>query len=149
MLLAAVEQGSGVILGQSAIDSKSNEIPAFRALARELDLAGRVVTGDALHAQQETARCLLDDCGAEYLITAVKENQPTMLEDLRGMDFSACPMVETLDKEHGRIELRRYWVKDLSGGPHGTAMPTCTDAAKPSASNASGSTSRPARPAPR
>ena len=67
------------------------------------------------HAQQETARCLLDECGAEYLITAVKENQPTMLEDLRGMDFSACPMVETLDKEHGRIELRRYWVKDLSG----------------------------------
>ena len=115
MLLAAVEQVSGVVLGQSEIDSKSNEIPAFRDLARELDLEGRVVTGDALHAQQETARCLLDECGAEYLITAVKENQPTMLEDLRGMDFSACPMVETLDKEHGRIERRRYWVKDLSG----------------------------------
>ncbi len=114
MLLAAVEQGSGVVLGQLEIDSKTNEIPALRDLARELELAGRVVTGDALHAQQETARCLLDECGADYLITAIKDNQPTMLQDLQAMDFSACPLVETLDKQHGRIERRRYWVKDIS-----------------------------------
>ena len=52
-----------MVLGQLEIDSKTNEIPALRDLARELELAGRVVTGDALHAQQETARCLLDECG--------------------------------------------------------------------------------------
>ncbi len=114
MLLAAVEQGSGVTLGQLEIDSKSNEIPAFRDLVRELDLAGRVVTGDALHAQQETARCVLDECSADYLITAIKDNQPTMLRDLQEMDFSDCPLVETLDKAHGRIERRRYWIKDIS-----------------------------------
>ena len=114
MLLAALEHGSGVVLGQLEIASKTNEIPAFRELAKELDLAGRVVTGDALHAQQETARCLLEECGADYLITAVKGNQPTMLQDLQEMDFSACPLVETLDKQHGRIERRRYWVKDIS-----------------------------------
>ena len=28
--------------------------------------------------------------------------------------FSACPLVETLDKQHGRVERRRYWVKDIS-----------------------------------
>ena len=39
---------------------------------------------DALHAQQETARCLLDECAADYLITAVKDNQPTMHDDLAG-----------------------------------------------------------------
>ena len=114
MLLAAVEQGSGVVLGQLEIDSKTNEIPAFRELAKQLDLAGRVVTGDALHAQQETARCLLEESQADYLITAVKNNQPTLFRDLQEMDFSACPLVETLDKEHGRIERRRYWVKDIS-----------------------------------
>jgi predicted transposase YbfD/YdcC len=114
MLLAAVEQGSGVVLGQLEIDSKTNEIPALRELARELDLAGRVVTGDALHAQQETARCLLQECAADYLVTAVKDTQPTLLQDLQDMDFSACPLVETLAKQHGRIERRRYWVKDIS-----------------------------------
>ncbi len=114
MLLAAVQQGSCLVLGQLEIDRKTNEIPALRELARGLDLAGRVVTADALHAQHETARCLLDSCGADYLITAIQDNQPTMLADLRAMDFSACPAYETLDKEHGRIERRRYWVKDLS-----------------------------------
>ena len=114
MLVAAVEQDSGLVLGQLEIASKTNEIPALRELAGGLDLAGRTVTADALHAQHETARCLLDSCGADYVITAIKDNQPTMLADLRDMDFSACPTCETLDKEHGRIDLRRYWIKDLS-----------------------------------
>jgi len=38
----------------------------------KLGLAGRVVTGNAPHAQQETASCLLEECSAGYLITAVK-----------------------------------------------------------------------------
>ena len=37
-----------------------------------------------------------------------------MLADLQGMDFSACPACQTLDKGHGRIDRRRYWVKDIS-----------------------------------
>ena len=114
MLVAAVEQGSGLVLGQLEIPSKTNEIPAVRELAGGLDLAERVVTADAMHAQHKTARCLLDDCEADYLITAIKDNQPTMLADLRAMDFSDCPTFETRDKEHGRIDLRRYWIKDLS-----------------------------------
>lgn len=114
MLVAAVEQGKGKVLGQLEVDSKTNEIPAVRELAVRLDLVGCVVTFDALHAQHETARCLREDCRAHYVITAIKDNQPTMREDLLGMDFDDCPMVETLGKEHGRIERRRYWVKDIS-----------------------------------
>ncbi len=114
MLVAAVEQGSGAVLGQVEVDSKSNEIRAVRELAVRLDLVGRVVPFDALHAQHETACCLLEDCRAHYVITAFKDNQPTMREDLLGMDFDDCPMVETLGKEHGRIERRRSWVKDIS-----------------------------------
>ena len=114
MLVAAVEQGSGLVLGQLEIASKTNEIPALRELAGGLDLTGRTVTADALHAQHKTAHCLLDSCGADYVITAIKDNQPTMLADLRAMDFSDCPTFATRDKQHGRIDLRRYWIKDLS-----------------------------------
>ena len=59
MMVAAVEHGSGVVLGQVEVDSKSNEIPAVRELSSGLDLTGRTVTVDAMHAQHETARCLL------------------------------------------------------------------------------------------
>ncbi len=114
MLFAAVEQDTGVVLGQIEIDSKTNEIPALPKLAGKLDLAGRIVTVDALHCQQKMAR-YLQQCQAHYLVTAVKDNQPTMAQQLREMDFSDCPMIETRDKLHGRSERRRYWVQDLSG----------------------------------
>ena len=103
-----MEHSSGLVLGQVAVDSKTNEIPAVRALAGELDLAGRTVTLDVLHVQQQTARALLDDC-AHYLVTAVKDDQPTLLDDLQHRLFADGPDHETLDKEHGR-----FWVKDLS-----------------------------------
>lgn len=114
MMVAAVQQGSGQVLGQVETESKSNEIPAVRRLARSLRLAGKVVTMDALHAQHRTARCLLKECAADYLVTAVKDNQPTILDELKDRDFSDGPHVETLEKSHGRIERRRYSVKDLS-----------------------------------
>ena len=114
MLVAAVEHGRGLVLGQLEIDSKTNAIPAVRELADELDLAGRSVTLDVLHAQHETARCLLDDCGADYLVTAIKANQPTLLDDLQAMLFGPAPACETLAKGPGRIDRRRYWSKDLS-----------------------------------
>ena len=62
MMVAAVEHGSGLVLGQFQMGNKTNEIPALRELAQQLDIEGRTVTLDALHAQQETARCLVDEC---------------------------------------------------------------------------------------
>ena len=44
----------------------------------------------------------------------MKGNQETVLDDLKGMSFEACPAFETLDKEHGRIDRRKYWFKDIS-----------------------------------
>ena len=41
-----------------------------------------------MHAQHDTARCLLDECHADYVVTAIKDNQPTMLDDLRVIDWS-------------------------------------------------------------
>ena len=114
MMVAAVEHGSGLVLGQKEIDDKTNEIPVVRDLSSGLDLAGRTVTLDAMHAQHDTARCLLDKCHADYVVTAIKDHPPTMLDDLRAIDWSAAPWHETLDKAHGRIERRRCATVDLS-----------------------------------
>ena len=114
MLVAAIEHGSGLVRGQLEIDSKTNEIPAVRELADAVEISGCTVTVDALHAQHKTARHLLEDCGADYLVTAIKDNQPTLLADLQAMLFGDSPAYETRDKEHGRSDRRRYWVKDLS-----------------------------------
>ena len=113
VMVAAVEHKTGLVLGQVEVDSKSNEIPAVRELSQSLDLASRIVTVDALHAQHETMRCLRGR-GADYVVT-IKDNQQTILEDLRAMDFTDAPSHETVDKGHGRIERRRCAVKDLSG----------------------------------
>ena len=73
-----------------------------------------MVTLDALHARQATARCLVEDCGAQYAITAVKGNQPTIHDDLAAIDWSRARWGgETVDKAHGRLEVRRCAAVDL------------------------------------
>ena len=114
MMVAALEHNTGMVLAQVEVDRKSNEIPPVRELSTRLDLAGRIVTLDAMHAQHETARCLLGR-RADYVLSAVKDNQETILDDLKAIDFSDAPWHETLDKGHGRIERRRCTVVDLSG----------------------------------
>lgn len=47
-------------------------------------------------------------------MTAVKKNQPTMVDDRQHILFADCLGHETLDKQDGRIERRRYWIQDLS-----------------------------------
>ncbi len=115
MMVAAIEHESGLVLGQVEVAAKSNEIPAVRELARSFDVAGRTVTMDAMHAQHETARCLLE-CGADYVVTAVKDNQKTIHDELKALDFSDAPWHESIDKAHGRFERRRCAVVDLSDG---------------------------------
>ncbi len=66
-----------------------------------------------MHAQHETARCLLGR-RADYVMSAVKDNQEMIFEDLKAIDFSDALWHETVDKGHGRIERRRCAVVDLS-----------------------------------
>ena len=63
------------------VSDKTNEIPCVKPLLAELDIAGAVVTADAMHTQKETARHLVEDRKADYVLT-VKDNQPTMREDI-------------------------------------------------------------------
>jgi hypothetical protein len=76
-VLTAVTVPSQYYLGSAIVDEKTNEIPVARELFQKLDLDGRTVSLDALHTQDQTARALVLEHGADYLFT-VKDNQPTV-----------------------------------------------------------------------
>ena len=80
-ILTAVTVPGQHYLGSEMVADKSNEIPAARNLCARLDLDGKEVSLDALHTQAETARALVLEHGADYLLT-VKGNQPTVQENL-------------------------------------------------------------------
>lgn len=98
-------------LGQRALAAGENEITAARALLATLALDGALVTGDAIHAQAETAQLVLER-GGDYLF-ALKANRPAMLAAVAAY-FADPPapleVFETTDADHGRIETRRHRV---------------------------------------
>jgi predicted transposase YbfD/YdcC len=109
-LLSLVTHERAQVLAQCAVDDKSNEIPALRALLAGRDLEGWLVTADALHAQVETA-ALIRAGGGHYLLV-VKGNQPDRYAALAEW-FAAPAWIEereqtimTSGKGHGRIERR-------------------------------------------
>jgi predicted transposase YbfD/YdcC len=105
-----------LVLGQLAVEAHSNEIPAVPALLSLLDVAGAVVTLDALHCQTETARAIRDR-GADYVLT-LKRNQQSAYDTVETFFAEAVreqwrqvihQQVVTEDLAHGRVEVRRYW----------------------------------------
>ncbi|SPE56819.1 transposase [Verrucomicrobia bacterium] len=80
-VLTAVAVPSQYYLGSAMVDKKTNEIPVARELFKKLDLDGRKVSLDALHTQDQTARELVLEHGADYLLT-VKDNQPTLRKNI-------------------------------------------------------------------
>jgi len=89
-LVAAVSHESGRLVAQRPVDEKSNEITALRPMLEPLPLDGVVVTADAMHAQQEAARFLTQEKGADYLFT-LKGNQPSVQEKALQLLSSAFP----------------------------------------------------------
>lgn len=77
-VLTAVTSQTQFYLGSTIVPTeKTNEIPVARELFTKLDLDGRVVSLDALHTQDKTARALVLEHGADYLLT-VKGNRSTL-----------------------------------------------------------------------
>ncbi len=102
-LLAALHHATGVVAGQRAVATKSNEIPALPLLLADIDLAGVVVTADAMHCQRGTA-AYLTGRGGHYLLT-VKGNQPTLRSQLKAAQcapWTQVPAVTTVSTTHGR-----------------------------------------------
>jgi hypothetical protein len=89
-ILAAVTVPGQFYLGSALVDTKTNEIPVARELFGTMDLAGRTVSMDALHTQAQTARELVLEHGAHYMMTA-KENQPTLSKNI----YSVVPLPPT------------------------------------------------------
>jgi hypothetical protein len=80
-VLTAVTVPSQFYLGSALVDEKTNEIPVARELFAKLELDGCKVSLDALHTQDQTARALVLEHGADYLFT-VKDNQPTVRQNI-------------------------------------------------------------------
>jgi predicted transposase YbfD/YdcC len=114
-MVSAWAEGNGLVLGQRKVDEKSNEITAIPKLLDALELAGTVVTIDAMGCQREVARKIVAK-KAGYIL-AVKENQGHLLEEIKDSfrNLPADAVAEEIDCGHGRVEQRKCSViADLS-----------------------------------
>jgi len=102
-----------MVFGQIATDEKSNEITAIPKLLEMLDIKGVTITIDAMGCQKDIAAKIVDK-GGDYVL-AVKDNQPTLHEDIKGVFDDAAKngwkgrghdVYTEADKGHGRIEQR-------------------------------------------
>jgi predicted transposase YbfD/YdcC len=114
-LVSAFATNSRLVLGQEAVDEKSNEITAIPALVERLNLEGALVSIDAMGCNPNIAQSILD-AKADYLL-AVKDNQPTLHADIKSYFETALSdeveQVETVGKDHGRFEVRIHTVSHV------------------------------------
>lgn len=115
-LVNAWASANGITLGQRTVDDKSNEITAIPELLHLLALNGSIVTIDAMGCQKKIAQTIRDE-KADYVLQ-VKDNQKQFRQDLEDW-FAHADQVQfknmrhdyaqTVNKGHGRIEIRRCW----------------------------------------
>ncbi len=119
-LLAAATHADALVLAQTEVGAKTNEIPMFASLLDGLDIAGLTVTADALHTQRSHAT-YLHGRGADFVFM-VKDNQPNLFAALDRLVWPAVPIGHTSeDRGHGRIENRTIQVMPAPDGlpfPH-------------------------------
>ena len=105
-----------LVLGQRKVDAKSNEITAIPELLKILAISGCIVTIDAMGTQTKIAKNIIDR-QADYLL-CVKENQAYLYQDIsmlfgydeqQGFKDTSYDYVKSVDKGHGRIEIRECW----------------------------------------
>ncbi len=114
-MIQAWDQQNHLVLGQLAVDGKSNEIPAVPKLLALLDVKGAVVSLDAMPCQKETASAI-HQAGADYLL-AVKDNHKHLHEDLKlffddaleQTDPGLAHAVAEPDNQHGRLDEPEAW----------------------------------------
>lgn len=111
-----------MVMGQVKTEQKSNEITAIPELLKVLELKGAIVTIDAMGCQEAIVEDIVEGEG-DYVI-AVKANQGHLHESItdffttaeahgfQGVDYHYH---ETVEKGHGRVEVRRYWISNELG----------------------------------
>jgi predicted transposase YbfD/YdcC len=129
-IVSAWAESNGLVLGQLKVDEKSNEITAVPELLRVLELAGCIVTVDAMGCQKKIAKEIIE-ADADYVL-ALKGNQEKVHQEVKSFldasleqqkqqrpkgalvpkEAAALKSCETVEKDHGRIETRRYYQSD-------------------------------------
>ena len=100
-LVAALAHGIGAVLGQVAVEEKTNEIPAVRDLLKAFaSLAAAVITIGAMHTQSDTAQ-VITGRQADYVMT-VKANMPTLYRQLKKLPWATVPAMSAVITDHGR-----------------------------------------------
>lgn len=126
-IVSAWAASNRLVLGQLKVADKSNEITAVPELLRVLELSGCIVTLDAMGCQKNIAK-EIKEADADYVL-ALKGNQGTAHEEVQAFlddavarsqkaagkpargpqPKAALAFLETVEKDHGRLETRRYW----------------------------------------
>ena len=115
-MVSAWATENSLVLGQTKVEAKSNEITAIPHLLKMLEVSGCIVTIDAKGCQKEIAKTIIER-GAYYVLS-LKKNQPQLHRDVSdtfayaredGFSGIAHDFHETVEKNHGRIEKRRCW----------------------------------------
>jgi len=116
-MVSAWASENGLVLGQIKTAEKSNEITAIPALLRALELGGCIVTIDAMGTQKNIAK-EIQEADAQYVLALkgnherVHEEVQSFFEEARARGFKETPhdFFQTIEKDHGRIETRSYWI---------------------------------------
>jgi predicted transposase YbfD/YdcC len=118
-MVSAWANSAGLALGQVKTNEKSNEITAIPELLNLLEIEGCIVTIDAMGTQKAIAQKITEK-NADYLL-ALKGNQETLKDDVelyfqdaeeRDFQDAQFDYCKSVDKDHGRIEIRECWVTD-------------------------------------
>jgi predicted transposase YbfD/YdcC len=116
-IVSAWASEEGIALGQVATEAKSNEITAIPQLLEQIDLAGTLITIDAMGCQKEIVKQVVK--GGGDCVIAVKDNQSKLLAAIQSHVFDHLEkdhkelqyrVHETLDDGHGRIDERSYFL---------------------------------------
>lgn len=117
-VVSAWAKESGIVLASKKVRKKSNEITAIPEVLDMIDIKGCIVTIDAMGCQKKIVKKIVEN-GADYVIS-VKGNQGSTSEEAKDY-FETClkfgfdeeyDYYETIEKSHGRIEKRRYYVTE-------------------------------------
>lgn len=117
-VISAFATQARLVLAAQAIPDKANEITAIPGLLAQLDLAGAVVTIDAMGCQKTIAQAIVTQ-KADYVL-ALKANHPDLHDDIKlwlheNDEKGYVRMHETVEKDHGRLETRRTVVSTELG----------------------------------
>jgi predicted transposase YbfD/YdcC len=116
-LVSVFAHHARLVLGQLAVDDKSNEIPCLRALFKTLPKKLRLlVTAGAMHTQVETAKLICGKLKSHYLMI-VKANQPGLLARIQALPWAEVPHNGAGESRgHGRVEHRSLQILTVTKG---------------------------------